>query len=139
MGEPRFESVSNKSIEDAIARQDAVAYFNICLNQGREPEEDPVLYDLGKRIVRGRDLTSYVHKSEPRQVRVQSKRGYDAFVQGAQGFNVRDYFSQSEAKKSLLVKCFPNQAKKQDWKEMSEGKIGRLFERMLDASKKRKS
>lgn len=136
--EPRFESRSNTDVMNALARQDAVAYFNICSEQGREPEEDPSLYDLGKRIVRGRDLTNYVHKSKPRQVSVQPKRGYDAFVQGAQGFNIRDYFSQTEGKRSLLVKCFPNRAKEQEWDKMPNGKIGKLFEIMLNDSKKRK-
>lgn len=139
--EPRFEIKRNNGIEDALARQDAVAYFNICLNQGREPEEDPSLYDLGRRIVRGRDLTDYTDSYQQGQAESPSRRvgGYDAFLKGAQGFNVRDYFSQVEGKRTLLVRCFPNQAEKQKWDRMSNGKIGRLFEIMLNASKKRKS
>jgi len=121
----RWETIRNK----AIANWDGRQYCEACDVLGLEPEFDD-LYSLG--IAEKHSIIF------PAKEKISDK--YSNFYREGIVLNENDFRADIDEKKRLLLKFFPRRfgdEGKQPIADMEEAKAGRLFNHMIDYSKKK--
>lgn len=118
----KFEK-PNSDRQNALFGREAAKFYQACLEEGVEPEEEH-LFEVGELEIRLQNPSDIVNKS-PR---------IKGFIKHAKRVS-KIYGRETETKKGLLTKYFPEQFGKngeQPIQDYNAGKVNRLFNNILD-------
>ena len=127
--------VSECARKNALAKQDALAYFRTCDRYGFPPEDEE-LYELGSQMAQMDERAEQERSPIPGLRRTDNKYKRLLEKTTSLGINVDDISAHPLNKRRIFQECFPHQYEAQKIPDRDDVYVGAVYKKLVQHAKK---